>query len=48
MDVVAVLDTAIDVARAMEHLHSQNIVHSGELTFTHLSFLLHVACACVR
>jgi len=28
IDMPAVLDTAIDVARAMEHLHSQHIVHS--------------------
>lgn len=28
VDLAAVLDTAIDVARAMEHLHAQHIVHS--------------------
>lgn len=25
---VTILDTALDVARAMVHLHSQNIIHS--------------------
>lgn len=27
-DMVMILDTALDVARAMVHLHSQNIIHS--------------------
>ncbi len=28
IDMLAVLDTALDIARAMAHLHSENIVHS--------------------
>lgn len=27
-DMVMILDTALDVARAMVHLHSENIIHS--------------------
>jgi hypothetical protein len=27
-DMLLVLDTALDVARAMVHLHSENIIHS--------------------